>query len=137
MAHFKDYTTICNSAPSEFLGTLALRNKETLLKRNRELIQKNLKGLDSFFKEFQEHFTWARPQAGCIAFPCLTNQDSTRFCENLLGKTGILLAPGSKFGYDDRYFRLGFGRKNCPEIMEILSKYLNPSKTISPLHHPS
>ncbi len=35
MAVFKDYTTICTAAPSEFLATLALRHREQILKRNR------------------------------------------------------------------------------------------------------
>ena len=34
LAAFKDYTTICNSAPSEFLATLALRNAEAIVERN-------------------------------------------------------------------------------------------------------
>ena len=32
LAAFKDYTTICNSAPSEFLATVALRTASRLLK---------------------------------------------------------------------------------------------------------
>lgn len=34
---FKDYTTICNSAPSEQLAILAIRNKEPILRRNRSI----------------------------------------------------------------------------------------------------
>ena len=33
MATFKDYLTICNSAPSEFLATLALQNAEAIVER--------------------------------------------------------------------------------------------------------
>ena len=38
MAALKDYTTICNSAPSEFLAELALRHRETLTERNLAII---------------------------------------------------------------------------------------------------
>ncbi len=50
LAAFKDYTTICNSAPSEFLATLALRNAEVIVERNLGVIGKNLDLLDSFFE---------------------------------------------------------------------------------------
>ena len=42
MAALKDYTTICNSAPSEFLAALALRQREVLAARSLALIQRNL-----------------------------------------------------------------------------------------------
>ena len=48
MTVFKDYTTICASAPSTFLAELALRNKEKVLKRNLQIIQDNLKVLNVF-----------------------------------------------------------------------------------------
>ena len=38
MAEFKDFTTICTAAPSEFLSSLALRHREIILNRNREII---------------------------------------------------------------------------------------------------
>jgi aspartate/methionine/tyrosine aminotransferase len=49
LAGFKDYTTICNSAPSEFLATLALRHAQGIVNRNLEIIRANLERLDRFF----------------------------------------------------------------------------------------
>jgi aspartate/methionine/tyrosine aminotransferase len=46
LAARKDYTTICNSAPSEFLATLALKHKYALIQRNLKIIKKNLTILD-------------------------------------------------------------------------------------------
>lgn len=40
---FKDYKTICNSAPSEFLATLALKYREPIIARNLGIIRRNLK----------------------------------------------------------------------------------------------
>jgi|GEM_PF-6106626 len=34
LAAFKDYTTICNSAPSEFLAILALQHAAVIVERN-------------------------------------------------------------------------------------------------------
>ena len=45
---FKDYTTICASAPSEILGIVALRAKETLLGRNLAIILSNLQAANDF-----------------------------------------------------------------------------------------
>ena len=76
LAAFKDYTTICNSAPSEFLAALALRNRETIVARNLQIIRDNLDRLDSFFGDHAELFDWRRPKAGSIAFPTLLQGQS-------------------------------------------------------------
>jgi aspartate/methionine/tyrosine aminotransferase len=126
MASFKDYTTICNSAPSEFLATLALRNKERLLNRNRQIIARNLEVLNRFFARYQDRFHWQPPKAGPIAFPSLANgADAETFCHELVTKAGVLLLPGPAF--DDSYprnFRIGFGRKNLPECLEKFEEFL-------------
>lgn len=126
MAAFKDYTTICNSAPSEYLATLALQNKAQILTRNQRIIQENLKILDDFFAARADTFEWLSPKAGPIAFPkLLTSQDADTFCNDLVEKAGVLLLPGEC--YDDRYkshFRIGFGRKDMPACIEILDGYL-------------
>ena len=49
MAGMKDYTTICNSAPSELLAEIALKHRGQLTARNVALIGENLKVLDGFF----------------------------------------------------------------------------------------
>ena len=65
---FKNYTTICNSALSEFFSILGLENKNFLIKRNLEIIEQNLKLLDKFFDKYSNLFSWVRPKAGSIAF---------------------------------------------------------------------
>jgi hypothetical protein len=44
----KDYTTICGSAPSEFLTALALRNRQVFLERNLAIVRRNLPLLGGF-----------------------------------------------------------------------------------------
>ena len=39
---YKDYTTICNSAPGEILGIIALQNQEQIVRRNLEIIARNV-----------------------------------------------------------------------------------------------
>jgi len=122
---FKDYTTICSSAPSEFLSTLALKHGDALIRRNMEIIRSNLKTLDDFFGRYRGMFGWVRPKAGPIAFPRLkTGRNIEEFCIDLAERQGVLLLPGNHFGVDTANFRLGFGRKNLPECLRRLEEYL-------------
>ena len=124
MAAFKDYTTICNSAPSEFLATLALRNADRLLERNRQIAKANLDTLDDFFAGHSDRFAWYRPRAGSIAFPRLREGDIETFCHNLVSETGVLLLPGTLFDDNHNAFRIGFGRRNLPEALGRLDGWL-------------
>ncbi len=125
MASFKDFTTICNSAPSEFLSILALKHKDKSIKRNKEIIRKNLVLLDDFFDRNKRIFSWVRPKAGSIAFPKIKfNKNVEDFCIDLVKKKGVLLLPATKYGFDDKHFRLGFGRKNMLKALEKLEEYV-------------
>ena len=129
MASFKDYTTICNSAPSEFLGTLALRHHQKLVERNLKVIQSNLELLERFFQGHQDRFTWNPPKAGPIAFPKYLGRSVENFCQELVRKAGVLLLPGTLYG-DYPYFRIGFGRKNFKEGLDKLDSFLHNSNQI-------
>ena len=130
MAAFKDYTTICNSAPSEFLAELALRHRERLAARNQAIIQENLALLDTFFARYEERFAWVRPKAGPIAFPRLLEGDVEAFCHALVTQAGVLLLPGSLFDQAGNYFRIGFGRRNMAEALRRLEKFLTELLTL-------
>lgn len=124
MAALKDYTTICNSAPSEVLAGVALRNRDFLARRSLETVLANLALLDPFFERHADRFEWIRPQAGPIAFPRLRSGDADRFCDQVREKSGILLVPGSVFEAGRDHFRIGFGRRNLPEALEALERHL-------------
>jgi len=125
MLTFKDYTSICNSAPSEFLSILALKHKDFIIKRNLDIINQNLELLDKFFKEHNKLFTWVKPKAGTIAFPQIKfNKNVEDFCIDLVNKKGVLLLPSTKYDFDDKHFRLGFSRKNMPEALQKLDEYM-------------
>ena len=124
-ATFKDYTTICSSAPSEVLALIALREKETIITRNIGILQKNLRLLKDFFRENEAHFQWTPPKAGPIGFAGLKGEiDSAAFCKDLREKMGVMLLPSTVYNYGNRHFRLGFGRKNFQGALEKLSEYL-------------
>ena len=123
-ARFKDYTTICASAPAEILSLVALRARQVVLDRSRTIVEANLALLDSFFARRQEQFSWVRPRGGSIAFPELRGGvPVARFTEDLLAAEGVLLAPGHIFGHAGSHFRLGFGRADLPVALEALEAF--------------
>jgi aspartate/methionine/tyrosine aminotransferase len=125
MAMLKDYTTICNSAPSEFLAELAMRNRQKLIDRNLGIITRNLAVIDDLFARYSSLFAWVRPQAGSMAFPRLLKGDVEQFCNDLVNKAGVMLLPGSVYDDSRNHFRLGVGRKNLPQAVERLEKFLS------------
>lgn len=66
IAGYKNYTSISNSAPSEILTLIALRNKDKILKRTRQIARYNLDLLDNFFNAYKAYFNWNRPIAGAL-----------------------------------------------------------------------
>ena len=124
MAALKDYTTICNSAPSEFLAELGLRHREELIRRNVGIIQDNVGRLDRFFEQHSELFNWHRPSAGPIAFPRWLGGSVDEFCEEVVEKAGVLLAPGSIFDHPENHFRVGFGRLGLPAALARLQEFI-------------
>jgi aspartate/methionine/tyrosine aminotransferase len=121
----KDYTTICNSAPSEVLGLMALRARKTIIDGQRARLRRNLAALETFMQAHSEHFHWQRPSAGSVCFPRMRMvADTRRFCETLVQKTGIMLVPSSLFGCGDHHVRIGFGREDFPVVLERFGRYL-------------
>lgn len=124
MSTFKDYLTICNSAPSEYLAAIAVRHTDALVTRATDIIRANLDVLDAFFARHPHTFTWKRPRAGTIAFPRLNHLPADDFCLQLLNRTGVLLLPSTLVDHGNQHFRIGFGRKNLVEILPIVEAYL-------------
>ncbi len=125
VASLKDYTTICNSAPSEFLAEIAMRNRQKLSERNLGIIKNNLAVMDGFFAGYSSRFSWVRPRAGSMAFPRYLDGSVEEFCDELVKKSGVLLLPGSVYDDSDNHFRLGLGRKNLPQAVERLELFLS------------
>jgi aspartate/methionine/tyrosine aminotransferase len=122
VARFKDYTTICSSAPSEILAIIALRARDRVLERSRSIVATNLGRLDGFFEEWADRFEWVRPRGGSIGFPRLTvpGVRIDDWAAELVEAEGVLLLPGSQFGHPGNHFRIGFGRTNMPDALDRL-----------------
>lgn len=125
MAAIKDYLTICNSAPSEFLATIATRHDAALTQRVRQICARNLDALDAFFGERRELFCWKRPRAGTTAFPRYRAGSAHAFCARAVERAGVLLLPSTVFDAGDAHFRIGYGRANMPEALAALGAFLS------------
>ena len=125
LARFKDYTTICSSAPSEILAIIGLRARDRVLTRSRAIVAANLERLDAFFDEWGDRFSWVRPRGGSIGYPRLTvpGVRIDDWASELVQAEGVLLLPGSQLDDPGNHFRLGFGRTDLPVAVERLEDY--------------
>lgn len=126
----KHYTTICNSAPSEVLGLIALRARDRLLARNLGIVKANLPVFSRFFAQYPELFEFAPPDGGCVCYPRYLGTDGVEtMCAELVEQAGVLLLPSSIYGSEltetptDR-FRIGLGRLNPEPALAAWSDWL-------------
>lgn len=106
-----DYVTTTPGLLNDRLAAIAMEpeRRETILARNRKIIQANLSVLDEWMDEYSHLFHYARPVAGAIAyfeydFPI----NSTTLIDRLRKESSVLLVPGEHFGLD-KGIRTGFG----------------------------
>jgi len=125
---YKHYLSICNSAPSEVLSIIALENREPILARNRNIINKNRALLDSFLTRQQNSLQWTPPQGGCVGFIRYINDEPVSdFCTRLVEQHGVLLLPASLYRselmhYAPNSFRIGFGRQHFESGLRALEE---------------
>lgn len=122
---YKDYLSICNSAPSEILSLIALNNIDKFLKPNLKKIKHNVQ----LFKEFANNHpiisSFVPPKAGSTSFVELNIKESSLdFSKELVKKTGIMTVPSEMFEHPGKFIRVGFGRENLPEILNHFDDYL-------------
>lgn len=130
---FKDYLSICSSAPSEVLTAIALNHSEKFIEPNIRKIKENV----AFFKKAVEEgrlpfvSKFEEPVAGSVAFVkiepekaeyLLGRQPKTalEFSDAIVEKYGIMTIPASMFECDCNKLRIGFGRENFKEVLRKL-----------------
>ena len=124
LAAFKDYTTICCSAPSELLAIAALEGVDAVLERTRSIVEPNLERLDAFFAEHAGVLEWVRPRGAPIGFPRVLDRPAEELAGELLRRENTLILPGRVYGHPGEHFRLGFGRRDLPAALERLERAL-------------
>lgn len=133
LMNWKFYTTICPSAPSEFLAMVALQAHDKLIARNRRIIDGNLQLAEPFFERWPALFDWKRPLAGSVALVGLNVPSATDYCHALAKEAGVLLLPSSCLGYGDQHVRVGFGRRNFGEGLAHFEQRLHETSRFNRL----
>ncbi len=121
----KDYTTLCNSAPSEALAIVALAVRDRILARNLAIVRENSAEAGRFFARHPGRFEWLAPRAGSVAFPrWIGGASADDLCRGLLAAHGAMLVSGSMFDAGAEHVRIGLGRRDLPEGLALLGDYL-------------
>jgi glycoprotease/Kae1 family metallohydrolase len=135
MEELRDYTTICSSAPSEALASMALRRERRILSANRARVAENLRAVREFVQGSGDDpagptggaLEWCEPRGGTFCFPRLRQdlgpRSATEFSRFMLEEAngfGIMLLPSSTFlgcPGDDR-LRITYGRDETRAQLE-------------------
>jgi aspartate/methionine/tyrosine aminotransferase len=109
----RDYSTMCSSAPGEFLAEVALRHASQLIAPRLATARANREQLAQLIAQAKAHFqelpAWQPPQASYTAFVQLPFP-AEPFCRHFALERHSLLLPGSVFGpaYAN-FIRIGLG----------------------------
>lgn len=118
-ASTRDYTTISVSQLDDAMAAFALSAPVV----PNLLARANLALLAAFVAEHGDTVRWARPVAGTTAFVKFVRAgravDDVTFCERLLAKEGVLVAPGSSCFGDGEVFR-GYVRIGYVQEKEVM-----------------
>ena len=72
----------------------------------------------------EKMFSWVEPQSGTMAVvKLLLPIPVDQFAQELVEKAGILVMPGSVFELPGNFFRIAFGKRNMPFVLEQFEKF--------------
>ena len=121
----RDYDTISCAAIDDKLAALALKHKDKIIERNREILNTNRKILDDWVNATPEVY-YIRPVAGTTALVYYKKDMLSRdLCIDLLLKKGVMFTPGECFEIEHSV-RIGyaFDSKLLKEGLDLFAEYL-------------
>lgn len=127
--HQREYNTISVGILDDYFASLAIENKDKIIKRNLDKILEGKKVLTQWL-ESEKHCHCVLPQGGTTAFVGYDiDINSSELCEKLQNDTGVMLLPGDAMETDG-YLRIGYGNNTdkLKEALEIFSQWLKDSK---------
>lgn len=109
LIHRRDYLTLHLSPLTELIASRAIAKAELLLQPRLERAQRNRQVVADWMGQQDSRVHWTLPSGGVTGFPRFPDIDDIEaFCVRLAEEHGVLLVPGSCFGFQG-YARLGFG----------------------------
>ena len=103
----RDYDLISCGMFDEALATVALRNADKVLERNRGIVRENLAILDKWV-ESEPRISYVKPCCGTTALVYYDyDLDSVEFCTRMYHETGAFVTPGACFE-EEKSMRVGY-----------------------------
>ena len=123
--HQREYNTISVGILDDYFASLAIENKDKIIKRNLDKIAIGKKILTDWVKsEARVHLV--EPKGGTTAFVRYNAPlSSVELCAKLQNETGVMILPGETLELD-RYLRIGYGNnfEQLCKALEIFSNWL-------------
>ena len=106
----RDYISLSPGKLNDALAVIALRHRERLIERTEAIVEANLATAGRWFAAHADLVAWTPPRAGLLALVRYDlDMPSLELADRLAADHGVMLAPGSAFGYEG-YLRLGIGQ---------------------------
>jgi aspartate/methionine/tyrosine aminotransferase len=124
--HQREYNTISVGILDDYFATIAIENKEKIIKRNLEKIKFGKKIITDWANS-ESKVNLVVPQGGTTAFVKYDlDISSIQLCRKLQEETGVLILPGETLEMDG-YLRIGYANnfETLKNGLENFSKWLN------------
>lgn len=111
---YHDYTSISTGIVSQFVAEIALspETRPKILKRNRDMLNKNVGILSDWIAQYDRLFDFIPPRAGGMAFMKYhLDINSTELSDWLRKQESVFIVPGDCYGMDG-YIRIGVGERS-------------------------
>lgn len=133
LERMKQYLSICNSMPGEFLTTVALNARAPILERVMDRSRRQLASLTAFLAKYPHLFRLSVPKAGVLAFPRYTGAEGAEaFATQLVEEAGVMVIPSVAYASElntvpEDFLRIGFGRENLDQALAEMGRWLDKS----------
>jgi aspartate/methionine/tyrosine aminotransferase len=105
----RDYISLSPGKLNDALAVIAFRHRDQIVARTREIVAANLPVAERWFAEHADIVSWTPPSGGLLALMRYElDVPSLEIANRLAEDYGVMLAPGSAFGYEG-YLRIGIG----------------------------
>lgn len=121
----RNYHVICVGRINDYLASIALENKDRIIKNNLSICEKHLKMLDDWVNS-EPKISYVKPNAGTTAFlKYESNLSSKQLCLKLQKETGVMFLPGEVMEVGN-HLRLGYTGdfEKTQKALEIFSDWL-------------
>ncbi len=110
----RDYVSLSPGKLNDALAVIAFEQRDQIVARTREIVAENLPVAARWFAENADIVSWTPPRGGLLGLMRYgLDIPSLQLANRLAEEYGVMLAPGSAFGYEG-HLRIGIG--NSPDV---------------------